>query len=247
MNRDTGGMNEDRLRRQLQAQAVVNRQLHAQLAEVTAELRAVKGNDANTVRVLWQRLESVLPRSVATKVERRVRGALGTPMGPRPRRRSPARERSSISDWLEELHGAGPLESEPHLVQDAEGALYLVEGAQRRPVPRMLVGALLTAEMDQPVTVSQAELDELDEGPPVEILQAPSGLPFVIMGGRRRPVNGFAIPLDVEDDQADQFEEGRPLRVYRLQQAVLPKRPDHPSSGSGQPSVLGRIRARLPG
>ena len=77
-------MSEERLRRQLRAQAVVNRQLHAELAEVTAQLRAVQGHDASAVRVLWRRLEAVLPNRVASKVERRLRGALGTP--PRPAR-----------------------------------------------------------------------------------------------------------------------------------------------------------------
>ena len=80
-----GNMSEERLRRQLRAQAVVNRQLHAQLAEVTAQLRAVQGHDASAVRVLWRRLEAVLPNRVTLKVERRLRGALGTP--PRPRLR----------------------------------------------------------------------------------------------------------------------------------------------------------------
>ncbi|MBV9951104.1 MAG: hypothetical protein JO291_04080 [Acidimicrobiia bacterium] len=243
-------MSDDRLRRQLQAQAVVNRQLHAQLAEVTAELRAVKGNDANTVRVLWQRIESVLPRSVASKVERRVRGALGTPAGPRRARpaRPAARERTETHDWLDELHGTGPLEDEPTLVQDPEGDLFVIEGSLRRPVPRMIVGALLTAEMGQPEPVTAEVIGELDEGPPVDLLQAPSGPPFVIVGGRRRPVNGLAIPHDVEDDQAERFEEGRPLRVYRLQQAVAAKRQEGTtSSAAPAATVVGRIRARWPG
>jgi hypothetical protein len=242
-------MSDDRLRRQLQAQAVVNRQLHAQLAEVTAELRAVKGNDANTVRVLWQRIESVLPRSVASKVERRVRGALGTPAGPRPARPRPAaRERTETHEWLDELSVTGPLEAEPSLVQDPQGELYVIEGSLRRPVPRMIVGALLTAEMGEPEQVSAEAIDELDEGPPVDLLQAPSGPPFVIVGGRRCPVNGLAVPHDVEDDQADRFEEGRPLRVYRLQQAVAARRSEGAgASGAPAASMLGRIRSRWPG
>jgi hypothetical protein len=227
----------------------VNRQLHAQLAEVTAELRAVKGNDANTVRVLWQRIESVLPRSVAAKVERRVRGALGTPAAPRPARPRPAaRERTETHDWLEELHGLGPVDTEPTLVQDPDGQVFLVEGSLRRPVPRMLVSALLSAEMGQPEDISAEALAELDEGPPVELLQAPSGLPFVVIGGRRRPVNGFAVPHAVEDDQAERFDEGRPLRVYRLQQAVFARRQAASAvAAPPRPSVLGRIRARWPG
>jgi hypothetical protein len=242
-------MSDDRLRRQLQAQAVVNRQLHAQLAEITAELRAVKGNDANTVRVLWQRIESVLPRSVASKVERRVRGALGTPAGPRPapRPRPAARERTETHEWLDELSGTGPLDAEPTLVQDPAGELYVIEGTLRRRVSRMIVGALLTAEMGEPEQVSAEAIDELDEGPPVDLLQAPSGLPFVIVGGRRRPVNGLAVPHDVEDDQAERFEEGRPLRVWRLQQAVAAKRPEGAAAAAApQASMLGRLRARLP-
>lgn len=95
-------MSEERLRRQLRAQAVVNRQLHAQLAEVTAQLRAVQGHDASAVRVLWRRLEAVLPNRVASKVERRLRGALGTP----PRPRAGASSGGPVGEWLDDLVAA---------------------------------------------------------------------------------------------------------------------------------------------
>ena len=95
-------MSEERLRRQLRAQAVVNRQLHAQLAEVTAQLRAVQGHDASAVRVLWRGLEAVLPNRVASKVERRLRGALGTP----PRPRAVGSSEGPVGEWLDDLVAA---------------------------------------------------------------------------------------------------------------------------------------------
>jgi hypothetical protein len=234
-------MSDDRLRRQLQAQAVVNRQLHAQLAEVTAELRAVQGADANTVRVLWHRIESVLPRTIASRVERRVRGALGAPVRSRPRWAA-GRDVGSIGEWLDELQGAGFEKVELSLVEDTAGSTYLVEGTQKRPITKMLVGALLEVEMGPPRPVTDEELDELDEGPPVEVFVSPSEVPFVIVGGRRRPINGYPLPHNVEDDQAERFEEGEPLRVGRLRRTAGTH-----AGGSEHPSALRRIRARWPG
>ena len=208
-----GNMSEERLRRQLRAQAVVNRQLHAQLAEVTAQLKAVQGNDASAVRVLWGRLEAVLPNRVASKVERRLRGALGTP--PRPRRRPAASSGGPVGEWLDDLVAA-PSSAPVSLARLDEDTMFLLEGTQKRPISRMLVGALLEADLGPARPITESELDEYDEGPPVEVLAAPTGFPFVVMGGRRRPIRGYPVPLVIDEDDADRFEQGEPLRVARI-------------------------------
>jgi hypothetical protein len=160
-------MSEERLRRQLRAQAVVNRQLHAQLAEVTAQLRAVQAHDASAVRVLWRRLEAVLPNRVASKVERRLRGALGTP----PRPRAVASSGGPVDEWLDDLVAA-PSAASVSLARVDEDTMYLLEGTQKRVIPRMSVGALLEADLGPARPISESELDEFDEGPPVEVLAA---------------------------------------------------------------------------
>ena len=232
-------MSEERLRRQLRAQAVVNRQLHAQLAEITAQLRAVQGNDASAVRVLWGRLEAVLPTRVASKVERRLRGALGTP--PRPRQRAVASSGGPVGEWLDDLVAA-PSAAAVSLARVDEDTMYLLEGTQKRAIPRMLVGALLEADLGPARPITESELDEFDEGPPVEVLAAPTGYPFVVMGGRRRPIRGYPVPLVIDEDDADRFEQGEPLRVARIARVgSLGPRPPQAAS------LLSRARARWPG
>jgi hypothetical protein len=230
-------MSEERLRRQLQAQALVNRQLHAQLAEVTAELRAVQGNDASAIRVLWRRVESVLPGRVAHKVERRFRGALGVPARGRGRP-SASSTGGPVGEWLDELQVAAP--EEPALARDEEGTVFLVEGTRKRPIDRMLVAELLEADLGPPRDMTQADLDELDDGPPVEVLAAPSGFPFVIIGGRRRPIRGYPVPFPVEDDDAERLVEGEPLRVFRMLWGGGPRPDVHP------PALVQRLRSRWP-
>jgi hypothetical protein len=48
------------------------------------------------------------------------------------------------------------------------------------------------------------------------VLAAPTGVPFVIVGGRRRSIRGYPVPFPVEDDDADRFDEGEPLRIARM-------------------------------
>lgn len=244
-------MSEERLRRQLQAQALVNRQLHAQLAELNAQLRAVQGNDASAVRVLWRRMESVLPRRVATKVERRVRGALGVQARPAGTSPAPRVTRSSsqqsTGEWLDDLRSAPPADTDPQLVQDAEGTTWLVEGTLRRPVTRMLVSALLETELGPARELTHEQLDELDDGPPVEVFAPPSGLPFVIVGGRRRPLAGYPVPFPIEDDDVSSFDEGEPLRVARIGRVFTPRaKSQRGAGGGGSVSALDRIRSRWP-
>ena len=117
--------------------------------------------------------------------------------------------------------------------------MFLLEGTQQRAVPRMLVGALLEADLGPARPITESELDEFDEGPPVEVLAASTGFPFVVMGGRRRPIRGYPVPLVIDDDDADRFEQGEPLRVARIAQ-VGPTGPRPP-----QPASL-LSRARCP-
>jgi hypothetical protein len=120
--------------------------------------------------------------------------------------------------------------------------MYLLEGTQKRAIPRMLVGALLEADLGPARPITESELDEFDEGPPVEVLAAPTGFPFVVMGGRRRPIRGYPVPLVIDEDDADRFEQGEPLRVARIAR-VGASGPQPPQAAS----LLSRARARWPG
>ena len=120
--------------------------------------------------------------------------------------------------------------------------MYLLEGTQRRLIPRMLVSALLETDLGPPRDVTEAELDEFDEGPPVEVLAAPTGLPFVVVGGRRRPIRGYPVPFVIDDDDAERFEEGDPLRVGRIGHVTTPS-----AQNVSPPTLLQRARARWPG
>jgi hypothetical protein len=234
-------MSEERLQRQLRAQAVVNRQLHAQLAEVTAQLRAVQGNDASTVRVLWRGLEAALPNKVARKVERRVRGVLGVSPPPPARPKRPVSSSGGpVAEWLDDLSTQPADRLELAITEDE--SLYLLEGTQRRAVPRMLVGALLEGDLGPPRDLTNADLDAYDEGPPVEVLAASTGYPFVVMGGRRRPIRGYPVPFVIDEDDAERFQEGDPLRVAHIGRVRVPPKTEPPPSPAS--ALVRRARTR---
>jgi hypothetical protein len=71
--------------------------------------------------------------------------------------------------------------------------------------------------------VGDAELDRWNEGPPVEVLEAPSGPAFIIVAGRRLTLRGLPLPNPVTTDEMLRFPEGEELRI-----------------GAGRPSSGGR-------
>jgi hypothetical protein len=150
---------EDRLRRHLQALAAVNRQLHAQVADVA------------------------------------------------PNRRAPL-----AKEWLEQIR-ATPVPGDPVLVRRAGRGVWVLEGGVRRPVRSGLLASALEQALGGVGTVTDAELDACAEGAPVEIFEAPTGPPFVIVGRRRLPVRGLPVPSPIAADDALAFPEGPELRL----------------------------------
>lgn len=152
---------EDRLRRELRAMAVVNRQLQAQLEE---------------------------PQSMVKQ-----------------------RRATSRNEWIELLAAAGI--NEPQLVRSPDGKTFVVEGDVRRPVRSGILAAALEEMLHPARAVTEAELNRWSEGVPVEVLEAPNGPPFVVVGGRRHPVRGLPLPHPVTNKDASEFPEGEELNV----------------------------------
>ena len=174
---------KQRLRRHLRAMSAVNRSLHAQL-----EGRWVH-----------------------------VAGAPGTGDGDLLGRTDPyhgslqLRRASTASTWVEQLQltsGGG----EPRLVRGA-GAVFVVEGRHRREISSGLLVAALSEQLGEPRDITDEELEHLDEGVPVEVLEGPRGRPFVVVGGQRLSVRGLPLPYPVSTEEMQLFPEGVELNV----------------------------------
>ena len=168
----------ERLRRQLRAQAAVNRQLHAQLEDGAGRVAA------------------------SGRIPSWANGAGGT---------LKVRRVKEGSAWLRQLHVNGG--RDPILVRTPSHAMYVVEGGIRRPIKAGILFVALTRVLGEPRQVSDAELEQWVEGPPVMVMEAGSGPAFVVVGGRRLPLRGLPLPHLVPTEDKLLFPEGEELNV----------------------------------
>ncbi|MCU1467953.1 MAG: hypothetical protein JWM72_3881 [Actinomycetia bacterium] len=126
------------------------------------------------------------------------------------------------SQWIEQLqlHGSA---SDPFLVRNSKRGNFLVEGPLRRVIRAGMLFVALESLIGAAREVGDAELDRWNEGPPVEVLEAPSGPAFIIVAGRRLTLRGLPLPNPVTTDEMLRFPEGEELRI-----------------GAGRPSSAGR-------
>lgn len=260
---------EQQLRRHLRAMAAVNRQLQAQLAEVTASalpgapLRApgagrspLRRRSLGSAQWAWRRVSPLLPPATAEAVRQRAKARLvparrppttGSPASrpqarPRPVRSAQTGGRLTdrealAADWLDQLEPATGT-SKLSLARRPDGVVFLIEDDQQRQVKSGLLGAALEEELGFPRDATNEELEALGEAPPVEVLIAPTGPPFVVMGGLARPIRGLPVPYPADAAQAERYEKGRRLDVARANTSRM--------RAERTASTVGRIEARMP-
>jgi hypothetical protein len=157
----------ERLRRHLRAMSAVNRQLHAQLEGGTVRLAEGAGASQDD--------------------------PLGTPEGLDGGIASITVRRASVaSAWLEQLQLQGG--GKPSLVRTPKRGMFVVEGTLRRQIKSGLIFLALARVFGEPRQMKDSELERLEEGPPVEILEGGTGPAFVVVGGRRWPIRGLPLP-----------------------------------------------------
>ncbi|MDQ1379698.1 MAG: hypothetical protein QOJ71_417 [Actinomycetota bacterium] len=196
---DTPESETERLRRHLRALSAVNNQLHSQL-------------------------ESGVRRSVDGGRDGLLAGADGGD----PRTSTLALRRADAgSQWIEQLQLYGSA-SAPFLVRNSKRGNFLVEGPLRRRVKAGMLFVALEGVVGASRAIGDAELDRWNEGPPVEVLEAPSGPAFVIVAGRRLTLRGLPLPNPVTADEMLRFPEGQELRI-----------------GASTPGAAGGRRAKL--
>jgi hypothetical protein len=94
---------------------------------------------------------------------------------------------------------------------EVDGRTIVVEGGQRREVSSRLLASALASRLGSPRRMAAAAASGLREGPPVEIVEGPSGAPFVIVGGQRLPVRGLPMTHPVGNAELDLFPIGKPI------------------------------------
>jgi hypothetical protein len=176
----------ERLRRHLRAVSAVNRQLHAQLEGGTVRLAEGAGASQDD--------------------------PLGTPEGLDSGLASITVRRAGVaSAWLEQLQLQGG--GKPSLVRTPKRGMFVVEGTLRRQIKSGLIFLALARVFGEPQPMRDSELDRLEEGPPVEILEGGTGPAFVVVGGRRWPIRGLPLPYLVSTREMLSVPEAEELNV----------------------------------
>lgn len=143
-----------------------------------------------------------------------------------------ARRAGEAAGWADRLDpassGPAPTRGRARLVVGDEG-MFLVEGNQRRWV----TSGLLVPALEQLLGARRAEVDQelagLDEGPPLAVLEAASGPPFVVVEGKRLPLRGLPLPHPVLSSSFQRLVEGPELDLVRS--ATARRLPTRPSAG----------------
>jgi hypothetical protein len=189
MSGETETLRVQRLQRHLRALSAVNRQLQAQLEGGTVGIDPTIDEDLRDAGPGVARWTSV-----------------------KPRRTGPG------SDWLDALRRLEHT-GVPFVVHAPDQGVFVVEGAVRRRVMSGLLGAALTRSLGPARAISNRDLERLPEGPPVAVLEAPVGRPFVVVGGKRRPLRGLPLPHPVTNEEMLSFPPGEELLIGAGMQA----------------------------
>ena len=111
-------------------------------------------------------------------VNRQLQAQLEEPTGPRPDRRA-----ATGIAWIEQLAAMGV--SDAHLARAPDGSVFVIEGMRKRPVRSGIIAAAVEQSFGAARAITDDELRRLTEGVPVELFEASSGAPFIVLGGRR--------------------------------------------------------------
>jgi hypothetical protein len=139
-------------------------------------------------------------------VNRQLQAQLDEPASATKQRRS-----TSGGEWIDALAARGA--SSPTLVRSSRGEVFVVEGDQKRAVRAGILAAALEELIGSARDTADGALGKWDDGVPVELFEAPSGPPFIVIGGRRHTVRGVPLPHPVSNKQASEFPEGDDVNV----------------------------------
>ena len=91
--------------------------------------------------------------------------------------------------------------------------VFVIEGKVRREVLSGMIANVLTNLLGPVRAIAAEELDRYRDGPPVAVLEAGLGRPFVVVAGRRLAIRGLPLPHPVQDEEMLAFPVGEELQV----------------------------------
>jgi hypothetical protein len=159
---------------------------------------------------------------------------------------TPRRAREATG-WIAALEAGRGVS--PRLVRDPSGATWVVEGGTRRAVRSGLLVPAIAAVIGAAGPIAADELEALEPAPDVEVLEARTGEPFVVLGGRRSRLVGFPVTYPVHQERADALPDGPAVDVSGTFRALRRDLTDRANTAIGERDrarrKLERVEARL--
>jgi hypothetical protein len=103
--------------------------------------------------------------------------------------------------------------AEPYLARLEHGSVFVIEADAARPLRSGLLGAAVSEVLGDPLAMTGAQFEQFRPGPPVEVLEAPKGPPFLVIGGRRFALRGLPLPTPITAEEIDMLPDGPELDV----------------------------------
>jgi glycosyltransferase involved in cell wall biosynthesis/GT2 family glycosyltransferase len=101
----------------------------------------------------------------------------------------------------------------PELVRLETGKVFVLEDGTARPVVSGLIAMGLADVLGEPRPITDDELAAVAPGHSVEVLAAPSGAPFLVVGQRRLPLHGLPLPVPIAVEEYDMLSDGPEVDV----------------------------------
>ncbi len=131
------------------------------------------------------------------------------------------------------------------LVRGTDGAVYVLEGTHRRRVRAAVLAPILESLLGAPTAIDDEALARTSEGPPVEVCETRVGPPFLVLGARRVPLDGFPVPVPVAQPMADAFRDSPAVdaaAVFAIQAREARVGREAARAGSGLGAVTAKAK-----
>jgi len=149
---------------------------------------------------------------------------------------------NAATPWVASLAGPAP-DRPPELVDSADGAAHVRDGDVYRRVASGMLLAALEPRYGPRRPATDDELAAWTPGPPVELLEGPKGLPFVVIGSVRIPVRNLPLTHPVRASALDGLPEGPPLDMAEPQRTALAALKAAQAQAAQPPDPRGELKA----
>ena len=161
------------------------------------------------------RAVAAVNRQLRSELDGSTQRAIAPPEGRAPSTHG-ARDPEGAGAFKSSITGGGPASSgvdRLEIVQDPAGTVFLVEGSNVHRIGSNVIAAALEEVFGFRRPVTTAELSRYVKAPTIEVYCNEAGRTFVVVAGRRMPVEGLPVVRDAPPGLEATLDAGPKLNV----------------------------------